>query len=820
MSSFEKILDQEIERYTSESKVKGFNYNVSEVQEILKTLKNFSILLKKFNKEGNFNPVILEEYGFINNIFNKNSLEKLLKGEYLIPEKSLYYLLDNVSETCTKALEELQLFIDRSEEEHLKSLKDIDELEENKEYYSLDCFCKKCQSLLRRHNENIFLNLSKNEIIKTKKIIFENNFENIKILECVQDLNKNINSIKNRAKKKFKGARYRKICKEMDRQFLTYFGHQSDVGKKYIKYLTNVFYEQIEEKGIEREAVNTNELTRFFNQLKEGIWKSEEGIKKEFQRLIKSILKLKQEDLSSSILQEYLGKFWLHSDARSMRRKIIYHMGPTNSGKTYNAVKRLCESSSGTYLAPLRLLAGELYDTMTEQGVATTLLTGEEVVETEGATHFSSTVEMAKLKTQFDCCVIDEIQMMGDPQRGWAWTRALVNIQAKEVHLCGDPSVKNLVEKICSLTGDELTFVEYKRLTKLRVLDYPISISEVKKGDAVIVFSRNNALNFKKELEKRSLKASIVYGRLGPEVRREQARKFSEGETDVIVSTDAIAMGMNLPIKRIVFTTLTKFFDMEENPISYSEIKQIAGRAGRYKKFPTGEVTCLKNVYDGIDTIKDAISVELSENERAMLGPDLEIYNMVNGVLEDHELEVLNLSEFLALFNTMTFNHPFYCVDLKEMIELTEVVEYYNRNKKELSTSEIFGFSCAPVNMGMFEHMETFKNILKRYINGQDVDWDRINFNSSNIDYLEKSIKCLELYQWLSRHFNDKNFNYDEEELKENKQSAINKLNELLSERMVNRCFQCGRKMSAETKYKICESCFFRKRKSYKRRRP
>ena len=119
---------------------------------------------------------------------------------------------------------------------------------------------------------------------------------------------------------------------------------------------------------------------------------------------------------------------------------IVFH------DKTYHAIQRLCEVQTGCYLAPLRLLAAELYDTMNQKGAVTTLLTGEEVIEVEGATHFSSTIEMARLQEPFDCCVIDEIQMITDPQRGWAWTRALVNIMAEEIHICGDPSVLDLVK--------------------------------------------------------------------------------------------------------------------------------------------------------------------------------------------------------------------------------------------------------------------------------------------------------------------------------------------------------------------------------------
>ena len=44
-----------------------------------------------------------------------------------------------------------------------------------------------------------------------------------------------------------------------------------------------------------------------------------------------------------------------------MKRKIIYHAGPTNSGKTHAALERFKACQSGVYCAPLRLLAAEVY---------------------------------------------------------------------------------------------------------------------------------------------------------------------------------------------------------------------------------------------------------------------------------------------------------------------------------------------------------------------------------------------------------------------------------------------------------------------------
>ena len=49
--------------------------------------------------------------------------------------------------------------------------------------------------------------------------------------------------------------------------------------------------------------------------------------------------------------------------------------------------------------------------------------------------------------------IIDEIQMISDPRRGWAWTRALLGAPASTVHLCGSPAAIDLVRKIVEEGG-------------------------------------------------------------------------------------------------------------------------------------------------------------------------------------------------------------------------------------------------------------------------------------------------------------------------------------------------------------------------------
>jgi ATP-dependent RNA helicase SUPV3L1/SUV3 len=252
-----------------------------------------------------------------------------------------------------------------------------------------------------------------------------------------------------------------------------------------------------------------------------------------------------------------------------------------------------------------------------------------------------------------------------------------------------------------------------------------------------------------------------------------------------MVSTDAIAMGMNLPVRRIVFSSFSKFIDNKECPLSMSEIKQISGRAGRFNRFPTGYVTCLSSQANatGLNFLRQSIHGDLDEKSVAMVGPDLEIFKSVNRALEENKLKQLDFSEFLRLFNTMTFQKPFTCVQLSEMIEITEMVEKANESKRSLSMSEIFGFSCAPVNLGLVDHVQCFLSIVNKYVSAMPIVNEFIDYKSSNIDYLETAIKCMELYQWLARHFEGKNFECDKVLLLENKSKAIERLNELLSEK-------------------------------------
>ena len=281
------------------------------------------------------------------------------------------------------------------------------------------------------------------------------------------------------------------------------------------------------------------------------------------------------------------------ANARSLTRQIHLHVGPTNSGKTHGALVTLSRARTGMLAGPLRLLAHEVWERMNQRTIspgipprACNLRTGEEVrTVDEYAGLVSCTVEMADVTRPYDVAVIDEIQMIADPQRGFAWTHAVLGLPAKELHLCGEASTVPLIQHLAKLCGDDLHVHNYERLTPLHVAPHSLygDLGKVQRGDCIVAFKRSTIFRLKEQIEARTgLQCALAYGALPPETKSEQAKLFNAGKLDVMVASDAIGMGLNLRIKRVIFDTLSKWNGTETVPLSLSQIKQIAGRAGRY----------------------------------------------------------------------------------------------------------------------------------------------------------------------------------------------------------------------------------------------
>jgi len=278
---------------------------------------------------------------------------------------------------------------------------------------------------------------------------------------------------------------------------------------------------------------------------------------------------------------------------RVMHRTIHLHVGPTNSGKTYHALQRLEQAETGAYAGPLRLLAHEVYTRLNAKGKACCLITGEErrlASQEQGAENrlVACTVEMLNLNRTMDVAVVDEIQMIGSAERGWAWTAALMGVKAKEVHLCGEERTVPLIREICASLGEKLIIHHYERLSPLEVAETSLKgrLSDLRKGDCIVSFSVMGIHALRRQIERTTgKKVATVYGSLPPETRAQQARLFNDPDNDYdyLVASDAVGMGLNLAIKRIIFEQASKFDGTSRRPLGVADVKQIAGRAGRYR---------------------------------------------------------------------------------------------------------------------------------------------------------------------------------------------------------------------------------------------
>ena len=284
-------------------------------------------------------------------------------------------------------------------------------------------------------------------------------------------------------------------------------------------------------------------------------------------------------------LAEYPASFEV---ARRLPRRFIALLGPTNSGKTHQAMEALIKAKTGLYLAPLRLLALENYERLVEarphgKELKVNLITGEERRITEGATHVASTVEMLDPRTRVDVAVIDEIQMLADRDRGAAWTAAVCGAPAGVVYLVGALEARRAVEALADRLDCPLEVHVLKRKAPLSMEPGPVKkLRNLRRGDAVIAFSRRDVLMWRDMIAEQGFSVATIYGNLSPEVRQAQAARFRDGSAEIVVGTDAIAMGLNLPIERIVMTTYVKFNGIEEEEVPVALARQIAGRAGRF----------------------------------------------------------------------------------------------------------------------------------------------------------------------------------------------------------------------------------------------
>jgi hypothetical protein len=497
------------------------------------------------------------------------------------------------------------------------------------------------------------------------------------------------------------------------------------------------------------------------------------------------------------------------------KRKIVALLGPTNSGKTHAGLELMSNADSGAYLGPLRLMALEQYDRMRERNINVAMCTGEEAIIPEGATHLSATIEMADTSRHFSVVVVDEAQLLDHPQRGWAWTHAIFHSRCDTLVVTGSADCLPILERIAALTGEVVEVKTFERRSPLVGMLHPIAIEQLQAGDAVIAFSRANVLAMKAEISKlinpatgNPFTIATIYGALGPEVRRSEARRFSTGEAEILVATDAIGMGLNLPIDRVIFSALNKYDGRIVRDLDESEIRQIGGRAGRL-----GKAGGIVGMLTGAGLSTNAIQNALSRQPKPVRDHRPYIWPTINQVLEGMDLlDIGVLSKALPAVSALLRQGPDYrCSIGPDTIDLLETLE-----QQDLTVEQAHDWIGCPLSLRDSENRKCIQEwaclfqkgyaIRAPYLDpSNDVD-DEID--DHRLKEIERAVVQAGAYIWLSRRWPEAF--HDVELATETRRVGNRMIEDALRQRQIHRnCIECSTPIGYRVRQETCRVCSY-----------
>lgn len=320
---------------------------------------------------------------------------------------------------------------------------------------------------------------------------------------------------------------------------------------------------------------------------------------------------------------------------------------PTGSGKSLVALgmhfKALCEGGRSFYTSPIKALASEkffdLCDIFGPENVG--MQTGDASINSD-ATVICCTAEVLANRAlrQGDALgatyvVMDEFHYYGDPDRGVAWQVPLITLP-RTTFLLMSATLGNtapISERIEKFTRRKVSLVasedrpvpldfEYRETPLLETVEYlltgkryPIYIVNFTQREcAELAQSFTSARLANKEERKRITEAigefrwDTPYGKeikrflgfgvgihhagLLPKYRLLVEQLAQQGLLKVICGTDTLGVGVNIPIRTVLFTKLSKYDGQKISLLKVRDFKQIAGRAGRKGFDDAGSVIC------------------------------------------------------------------------------------------------------------------------------------------------------------------------------------------------------------------------------------
>jgi len=278
------------------------------------------------------------------------------------------------------------------------------------------------------------------------------------------------------------------------------------------------------------------------------------------------------------------------------------------------------------FTAPIKALSNERYLDLRRMGFDVGIETGDFKRNT-GAPLLCCTQEIYTLKYSSESgqkLVVDEFHyIFTDPQRARAYidgirgTHPSTKILVMSATFGGTHSVGNYLSRI---TGEEFTVYEnHERATKLvfqkkhgsrldKIHDALVFLFSQKGAAKLALRLSKNRKRIKRDNRKRLYEIAkildvpkvmgpllrgvgVYHGGMLPKEKLLVESAFRERIIDVVVGTNALALGVNLPAEYAIFAQLVMYHD--EKPISKNEFSQMAGRAGRKGLFDTGYVSWL-----------------------------------------------------------------------------------------------------------------------------------------------------------------------------------------------------------------------------------
>lgn len=459
------------------------------------------------------------------------------------------------------------------------------------------------------------------------------------------------------------------------------------------------------------------------------------------------------------------------------------------------------QSESGIYLSPLRLLAYEVYEKLTSNNITCDLFTGEDKI-INNSNISSRTTEMMDFNKHYQTVILDECFLIGDESRGKSWLKTIVEAKCDKMFLITSEEGLFILEKILSTLNRKYTINRYERLTPIRFSNENYKMKSIKPKTVFVTFSRVDVLYRKAIFEAKGHNVSVLYGNLPPEIKKEQIKRFINGESDICVSTDVIGMGVNLPCNHVCFLTNTKFDGKTNRELTATEIKQIGGRAGRYGMSDEG-VVWAHNFSNNNFKHKFNSEAEIIKNA----------YLPVN-------ISIVSKLPYETFFQKLTVYSKLDVIPngLKDIIKLEKIDRYLELIRTENKLEKIdIDLAWKLINLPITDsNMYYWRTIVTTVFNKTKLIFNVHKTYKPNDSYQLKSIedelKNIDLFINFS-NYNEFKELVDEiniEQVKEYKNKLINIITEfLLNKKMSSKklCTSCGKNVGINWPHKECDNC-------------